>query len=158
MTGSTRRRNSQPRLLLLASAMCLAIAASMSAQSGASRLRADEDVMLFPTNAVEAGGGAWTADVHGWIFERGRQARGIGVLEKALRERYGLRKEELGTAVFRQRAAMFSSTTSGTNGWRLPCSDPASPSHRPSPAATCTTESRSRSWSVLRVRGRSFAF
>ena len=63
--------------------------------------------MFFSSTAVESGPGTWTADVRGWIFERGRAAQGIELLAKMIRDRYGLGRDELRTPVFRQRAAMF---------------------------------------------------
>ena len=137
---STRRRDSHLRVS--ATAICLAIAASISAQSGASRLNSDEDVMFFPGIAFESGPGTWTADVRGWIFERGRAAQGIAAS----------RKDRSGPIRARARPSCapryFASerrcswwTTSATSGWRSRWVDPPSRSRLPRPAAMCATGS-----------------
>jgi phosphatidate phosphatase APP1 len=76
-----------------------------------SSIAADENVILFPTFAVEGDGSAWTARVGGWIYEpeqgTGRQAL-LGQLQTLLGQKFDLRPEDFqGTSHFTDRAGMF---------------------------------------------------
>ena len=97
---------------VLAGAACL----YASAAGCASPIDDDENVILFPTFAVEDGPSSWIAHIRGWIFEPEvgeKRLFLLGELEKLLRNTFGLRQEEIeskpATLVphFAERAGMF---------------------------------------------------
>ena len=97
-------------LFVLAACVCA------SALGCASSVDDDEQLILFPTFAVENGPSTWTAHIRGWIYEpevgETRQFL-MGELERLLRHNFDLRNEDLestpttSTPHFSERAAMF---------------------------------------------------
>ena len=83
-----------PGLLLLA-----------TAAFGASGLKSDEEVILYPALGRQVAGG-WELQLHGLVYEPGRHT----VMTAALRKALGIDKDDLTPAerqIFRQRAAYF---------------------------------------------------
>jgi phosphatidate phosphatase APP1 len=76
-----------------------------------SSIATDENVILFPTYAVEDGPSSWTARVGGWIYEPERgELRGalLAQLQTLLGERFGLREQDFqAKSHFADRAGMF---------------------------------------------------
>ena len=97
---------------LLVTAACLCA----SALGCASSVDDDEQLILFPTFAVESGPSTWTAHIRGWIYEPevGEKRQFLmGELEKLRRHNFDLRNEDFkstpttSTPHFSKRAAMF---------------------------------------------------
>lgn len=86
--------------------LCLGASACVGA-SGTSPIKADEEVIFFPTFAFQDGGASsWTASVHGWIFEPvGQTAR--APFERLLRERAEVSEEQSRSNIFRERTEKF---------------------------------------------------
>lgn len=103
-----RRTWAGPAAILLLSAAVLDLATCVSARAaGPSPIKADENVLFFPGFATEAVAPSWTGFVHGWIFEPVRDPAQRGALDRLLREKLNLSKEETGSKVFRERTRMF---------------------------------------------------
>ena len=99
-------RSSTRTLLPFALLLCLSVAAPSSSRAQTSPINTDEEVLFFPGLAVEVGT-AWTAHVHGWIFEPQADRATLATLEALLREKLDLPKEDFDSPRFRERARMF---------------------------------------------------
>lgn len=96
--------------LLVACVVSTLASASIAAQQARrSPIRSDEEVLFFffPTAGVGDGLGGWTAEIHGWIFERERDWSRLAAFERFL-QRTGLQPVELSTSqYFRGRSQLF---------------------------------------------------
>jgi len=99
-------RSSARTLLPLVWLLCVSWAAPSSSMVETSPIKKDEEILFFPGFAVETGR-AWTAHVHGWIFEPEADPAALATLETLLRQKLDLPAEDFDSPRFRERARLF---------------------------------------------------
>ena len=81
---------------------------SMLSPAEASDLKADEEVIFFPTAAyLNAENNRWVVPVHGWVFEPEEDSIWMSVLVEELLRWLELRSELADEEIFRRRARLF---------------------------------------------------
>lgn len=80
----------------------------LPAAIGASKIKKDEEVIFFPTNAhLDAEAKTWIIPVHGWIFEPENESLWRKAVLKSLAKKLELEDGAEENALFRKRARMF---------------------------------------------------
>jgi hypothetical protein len=96
-------------LMVISLSACLVLSVyPMLAPASASSLKADEDVIIFPTAAhLDLESNSWVVPVHGWVFEPADDSIWRSVLVDELLEWLELRPDLKNKEIFRSRARMF---------------------------------------------------
>ena len=93
--------------VLLSAAFALGLFPMLS-PAGASDLKADEEVIFFPTAAyLNAENNRWVVPVHGWVFEPEEDSIWRSVFVETLLQWLELRPDLVDDEIFRRRARMF---------------------------------------------------
>jgi phosphatidate phosphatase APP1 len=81
---------------------------TMPAQAPNTNLKTDEQVLMFPTNAVfDENKNSWLINVHGWVFEPERDSIWRNGLIKSLALSLGVKEDTIEERRFEDRTAMF---------------------------------------------------
>ncbi|MCJ7501176.1 App1 family protein, partial [bacterium] len=93
--------------VLLSAAFALGLFPMLS-PAGASDLKADEEVIFFPTAAyLNAENNRWVVPVHGWVFEPEEDSIWRSVFVETLLQWLELQPDLVDDEIFRRRARMF---------------------------------------------------
>lgn len=104
MRISTRSRRQATFLVLMTGLFF----AAMPAARGDSPIKADEEVLLFPTAAsFHSDQHGWSIPIHGWIFEPERDSPARSIAIKKLSSILGLDPRQASTQLFEQRIRWF---------------------------------------------------